>query len=424
MKANQLLLVSKSALFFVLFFLQLVLQAQSSYTKGFVVTAEGDTLQGFVNDKDWDFHPNTISFKDVENTKPVQYSPKDLKVVKTESGKYFEVITAEINKTPKDEVTYFSKENLVEETIFVQPIIKGILSFYFYQSPDLDKHFFVRKGSDDWVELLEIKYNKKKNGAVFVATEKRYIKQLEKRTFDCKALNDKLEQVQLTIKSLTHFVREYNTCKSALEKDYTSMYKKSGVKWEGNIFGGLNSNALSFSNGGGAYGFMESFDFPKNNSFTFGGGVNMILNKWNERWAVGLEWGTFKQEKSQEIVIQDGTAIRYNAHFETNINSINLLVRYYLSDRNLRPYIKLGLGKSKGSQTASNVVTGESIHFTKEYDDIEEAKLSSNRLIIGGGINFSRFYLEGRYSRGKGKEVIPKLHFKANELSLLFGFLL
>ncbi len=425
MKTIHFLRTYKCSLFLLLALLPLLLQAQSSFTKGFVVTTEGDTLKGFINDKDWDFHPNTIQFKNTENDKAVEYTAKELKGIQTESGKHFEVFTVEINKTPDKEVSFNSKANMVERTIFTQPIIKGVLSLYFYQSPDFEKHYLVQKGTEDLMELLEIEYKKKQSGEVLVVTEKRYIKQLKRLTYDCKALEDRLKKLKLNIESITDYVREYNTCRSALEKDFTSMYKKSGVKWEVNLFGGMSSNSIAFTAQGNLNNFMERMDFPRGNSVAFGGGVNMILNKWNERWSAGLEWMTFKQEMSQELTLRNtGTDIQYNTHFESNINSFNFLIRYYLSQRSLRPFVKFGLGKSRSKNTEKNIVTGKSIYLTKEYKDIEEIDQSSNRMILGTGLNFSKFYLEARYSFGKGLEPIPQLRLKANELYILLGVLL
>lgn len=410
-----------------LFFLSspVFLQAQSSFTKGFVVTADGDTLKGFINDKDWDFHPNKIQFKQTEEGKVVEYTPKDLKMLQTESGKNFEVFTAEINQTPRKEISFDSKEKMEERTFFAQPIIKGVLSFYYYQSPNYEKHYLVQKGTDDLMELLEINYKKKPNREVLAVTEKRYIQQLKKLTYDCNVLDDKLKDLKLDMDEITDYVREYNTCKSALEKDFTNMYKKSGVKWEANLFGGFNRNSISFASAGDTYKFMNAMDFGSRTGFAFGGGVNVILNKWNERWSAGLEWSTFKQEFEDEATINNGgISILYKARFETNINSLNLLVRYYLSQKSLRPYLKFGVGKARAGQTEKNSVTGESQFITNEYDDIQEIDQSTTRYIFGTGLNFSKFYLEARYSFGNGFEPIPRLDTKANEMYILLGLLL
>jgi len=424
MKKNKLLFTTKISLFFIFLSLQSILQAQSSFSKGFVVTVEQDTLRGYINDKDWDFHPKSVNFKVTENGKPTNYTPNDLLVVKTESGKHFETFTVEINKTQKSDYSYDSKAKMEERTVFMQPIIKGEMNFYFYQSPDLEKHFFIQKGEATLMELLEIQYKEKRNRSEMRVIEKRYLKDLKRLSYDCKVLEGKLKNLKLEMNDISDYVREYNTCKSALEKDFTSMYKKSGVKWEFALFGGMSSNKLDFTVPRTTYSFMERLDFPATNSVTFGGGVNMVLNKWNERWAIGVELLSFQQEFDQQLSEQSGNfVIDYTAHFENRIRNMNLLVRYYLSDRKVRPFVKLGAGKSRATGTNNNEIIGVG-SFTKKYEDIEEIDQSSTRLIIGTGVNFSKFYLEGRYSVGNGLEPIPQLNTKMSELYLLLGFLL
>ncbi len=425
MKNDKLLFARKLIIFFVFLSLQNLLQAQSSFSKGFIVTVEEDTLRGYINDKDWDFHPKSVKFKANENGEAMDYTPNELLVVKTESGKHFEAFTVEINKTQKADYSYDSKARMEKKTVFMQPIIKGEMNFYFYQSPDLEKHFFVQKGGDDLMELLEVQYKEKRNRREMRVVEKRYLKDLKSLTYDCRVLEDKLKGLKLEMDDISDYVREYNTCKSALEKDFTSMYKKSGVKWEFALFGGMNSNKLDFSVDRATYSFMERLDLPTNSNVTFGGGINMVLNKWNQRWAIGVELLSFEQEFDRQFSEENGNSlIDYSVHLENKVNSLNLLVRYYLSDRKLRPFIKFGAGKSRATKTKNkNEVIGTA-SFSKEYDDIEQINQSSGRLIFGTGVNFSKFYLEGRYSFGNGFERSSQLNTKMSELSLLLGLAL
>ncbi|MFK7906872.1 MAG: hypothetical protein AB8B69_17195 [Chitinophagales bacterium] len=424
MKKNKLLFTGKLSLFFVFLSFQGLLQAQSSFSEGLVVTAEKDTLRGYINDRDWDFHPNSIMFKASKSDKGVRYTPNDLLMVKTESGKHFETFTAEVNKTKRSDYSYDSKVNVEEKRVFMQPIIKGEMNLYLYQSPDLEMHFFVQKGGADLMELLEVQYKEKRNRREMRVVDKRYLKDLKRLTYDCEVLESKFKGLKLEIDDISEYVREYNTCKSALEKDFTNMYKKSGVKWEFALFSGINRHKLDFSVINGPYGFMEQTNFPANSSVIFGGGINIGLNKWNKRWAIGFEILSYQQEFNQQFSGPGiGTTTEYSTHFENRIRVSNLFVRYYLSNRKLRPFIKLGVGSSSARGTNKNEVIGSG-SFIKKYEDIEEIDQSTTRLTFGTGFKFSKFFLEGRYSFGKGLEPIPQLDTKSSELSLLLGLLL
>src|ERR1700760_4607439 len=68
---------SSQKLLLALFLLPASLFAQSNYKTGYVLTLKGDTIHGFINYKEWDNNPTSISFKKSLNDNKVEHYTVD-----------------------------------------------------------------------------------------------------------------------------------------------------------------------------------------------------------------------------------------------------------------------------------------------------------------------------------------------------------
>ncbi|MFC0513246.1 hypothetical protein ACFFGT_03505 [Mucilaginibacter angelicae] len=74
----------KSLLFLLFVLFPFFLKAQSNFKPGYVITINGQTIKGFVNEKEWDTNPASINFKTSLNTAEIKnYTANDIN--------YFEV---------------------------------------------------------------------------------------------------------------------------------------------------------------------------------------------------------------------------------------------------------------------------------------------------------------------------------------------
>lgn len=78
----------KCLLFFLFAVFPFFLKAQTNFKPGYVITLRGQTVRGFINEKEWDANPAAISFKTALSTTGVQnYTANDIS--------YFEITNSE-----------------------------------------------------------------------------------------------------------------------------------------------------------------------------------------------------------------------------------------------------------------------------------------------------------------------------------------
>ncbi len=65
-------------LLFAVLLLPFFSHAQDNYQPGAVVTLKGDTIHGYINFKEWEINPRSISFQASTGVSPVKYSVNDI----------------------------------------------------------------------------------------------------------------------------------------------------------------------------------------------------------------------------------------------------------------------------------------------------------------------------------------------------------
>lgn len=65
--------------------------AQTNYKPGFIVTTKGETVNGYINYREWNYNPGNIGFKKILSDKAQTFGPSDLS--------YFELTGLEAYKS-------------------------------------------------------------------------------------------------------------------------------------------------------------------------------------------------------------------------------------------------------------------------------------------------------------------------------------
>jgi len=121
------------------------LSAQSNYKPGYVVTAKGDTIKGFVNYQEWDANPEAITFKKTADGQSIKYGVNDISafsVDKTDSYKRYTVTisTAAINA---DKVDYNRDTAVRTATVFLRVLEQGNrMALYSYRD-DIKVRYYI-----------------------------------------------------------------------------------------------------------------------------------------------------------------------------------------------------------------------------------------------------------------------------------------
>lgn len=181
-----------------------VAYSQANFQQGEVIKTTGDTLEGFIDYRSGGINPYKISFKETLNSETTIYMPLDIKGFNVFGERYESaIIETEISPTNNQNLELSAELNLKIDTAFLQAIVIGEKSLYFYFNKCGNTQFYIKKDSS--FELLAYKkYIKKmdvENTALATKTikvfeTKKYLGQLTVYLNDCPKIKAKIESVK------------------------------------------------------------------------------------------------------------------------------------------------------------------------------------------------------------------------------------
>jgi hypothetical protein len=152
--------------------------AQSNYKPGFVVTTKGDTLQGFINIKEWNVNPKKINFKISPDKKESrELGTNDITFFKATNLETYQRYIGLLNIDPTNISSLSNGRNTDTKTdsVFLKVIQKGANITLFEYADNLKNHYFVAEGKDGLP--VELVYRVYKNDGKTV-NENGYMQQL------------------------------------------------------------------------------------------------------------------------------------------------------------------------------------------------------------------------------------------------------
>lgn len=236
--------------------------AQSNYQQGYVVNLKGDTLHGFIDNKDWDSNPIAINFKTaIEDKNPQKFTVNDISffnVGRLSFEKYAGPISTDIiniNKLSEGRDTSFRID-----TVFLQILQKGKNVAIYSYSDDIRTRFYIGEKPDyKPVELVyRLYYDNNGDSDRKTINENTYLKQLFAMANKYGVLDDDLEgfiqKANYSKSDLLNIVsRINNISKSEYEKNYTDHMKTDFF-----VTAGLNIFSASPKSWASSYGLPSS----------------------------------------------------------------------------------------------------------------------------------------------------------------------
>jgi hypothetical protein len=103
------------------------LYAQKNYTRGYVVLPSGDTIQGLVDDQNWDRNPYFVNFKQTDSSDPQRYTVGQLAGFGLEAGDVYHQAVVQIDKTPTrfEQLLTSPKSVIITDTVFLLSQVNG-----------------------------------------------------------------------------------------------------------------------------------------------------------------------------------------------------------------------------------------------------------------------------------------------------------
>src|SRR3569833_2341265 len=342
----------------------IVILAQSNYKPGYVVTSKGDTVEGFVDYREWDANPEAINFKKTADGQSVRYGVNDMSSFGIDKLETFVRYSGKISTNPKTTNKVVTDAETAGDTsfrvatVFLKVIEKGSrVALYSYRD-DIKIRLYVGNAPD--YTPMELIYRLTRAN-----TERTYQKQLSAVALNNNELNERLIAIiarsEYSEDNILDIVSRINHVSKA-------EYKKTHYNGPSiGFFAGAEMSICTTSSGAGspytAGGGTAYTSFGPQASF----GINLYANPATGRLQFRLELSG-GQNKFQSLYTLK--AIPYKpteVSFNTTVFSISpqLIYNFYNAD-NFKAFI--GVGAIFSHFSYSNTYFGTQNHDGSEAD--------------------------------------------------------
>ncbi|PKV75073.1 outer membrane beta-barrel protein [Pontibacter ramchanderi] len=403
--------------------------AQKNFVPGYYITHEGEKVEVYLNDLNWNKNPTSIEVrKDANSSASQMLRVKDIKGFAVSSGDVFYSFVVDVDKSPKrlQYIELGAQPIITRDTVFLRALVKGNTSLYYLKDEHALEHFYIQKGEEVPVELINRIVKQMKGGKTGYATLPIYKGMLQAKLVDCPEVSEKADRIALKQSALKSIVESYNQCMDGTQSEYTAAEEKIKL----NIFalGGILQHTLDIE--GTSDDALNETDF-KGLNYSIGTSFIATFPRGRGKFALLAE----AMYKSYEV---EGTYIkRYNnagdiytdtkTNFDMAYVGLNTMLRYRLIDTAIKPYISLGMGNNFMVSHESNQVIlnyTSSSESRRERKPMADVRKHEQSLLLGFGVEVKRLSAELRLENGNGFSPYSGVASKNHTLGLQVGYLL
>ncbi|MDP1623800.1 MAG: hypothetical protein Q8M08_15850 [Bacteroidales bacterium] len=398
---------------------------QENYLPGYMVTLHGDTLHGYVDYRNWERNPNKVSFKQKDGEVILSFTPLDIRGFGISDEIYESaVIQTEISPVNTRELKYDKELDLRTDTGFLQTVVKGVKSLYFYKNKLGMEQFYI--GKDSGYELLVYKkYLKNEDGRSVIVENKKYIGQLTIYLGECATLREKLTNADYQKNSLENIFLAYYKCTQAeirFHKKTEKVINSFGV------IAGASLSSLTFrSSEEEAFADLINSNYKMSVNFTVGLFYDLGLARNNRKWSICNEiiFTTFKVDGRYDDYFSEE---KYSVTYTTlgySYLKLNNMIRFKYPVGKFFIYLNAGISNGYAiieknyKKKESTLFTQKRVEEGKALNDTRRYELGFN---AGLGTKFKRYSFEIRYENANGMSNYMTLKSTTNRLYLLLGF--
>lgn len=378
--------------------------AQKNYLNGYVLKINGDTLKGFIDFRDWSKNPDNIKFKQNQEDKITKYTPNSIRAFGVKDEIYISaIVDSEISSQQSGSLDFDPKISTEKDTTFIQLIINGQKSLYYYRNRRDNDNFYIEMNNE--LMLLEYKkYFKLHENDKLVKENKRFIGQLSLYLDDCQELQPKLESATYNKKDLEKIFLSYYSC---VEQELTFHKKSEPAKIEFGLQAGITNTILNFSKYNNEFKYLEESDYQSSLNPTFGLYLDIIFPKNQGKWSINneLAFTSFAIEGKYEDIRSEGMQTTIYTKMAYSHLKLNNMLRYRYPIGKLFIYGNFGISNGLViSETNEKIVEEKrySIITTSEKAALDYTKKVEQSLLAGLGIKFKKLTAEIRYEVGNG----------------------
>jgi hypothetical protein len=266
----------KHLLFYLLLLFPFFSKAQSNFKPGYVITLNGQKIQGFINEKEWDSNPESVGFKtSATGTDLKNYTVDDLKYFEVTNSVAFDRYSGPVSndETNISRLSTGKDTSVKQRTVFLKVQQKGDkVTLYSFTDDIKTRYFITDHAAGTTYELIYRMYYIPELG-VATHSDNMFVPQL----YDLAAkYNPGSEALKQEIEKATYktpVLRKISQMINNMTEDKTNYETQSSF----DFFVGAGVSANSFNYGG---------DLPFHNASaskttfgpTFSAGINFYTN--------------------------------------------------------------------------------------------------------------------------------------------------
>ncbi|MFP4469498.1 MAG: outer membrane beta-barrel protein [Bacteroidales bacterium] len=395
-----------------------VATAQKNFQPGYIVDLAGDTTYGFIDNRDWDVNPQSVTFSPTAGEGGREFSPLEIHSFGTADTRYTgAVVQLEISLRTTSELKSDPSLKLRQDTLFLETIVLGPKSLYAAKLRYSSDNYYIENNGE--YQLLEYKkYFRMTDKKRMIAENKKYIGQLIVYLDNCPQITQKINNVRYEMGGLRKlFLSWYDCMQSA--PGFQSPVEKLKFRW-GAVAGATISNLFASGN---VPSQLPEVDFPSSVDPTAGFCLDVVLPKAQQKWSIYNEliYTTYTFESSWSEYMHEDYFKNINFTLSFGYIRLNNAVRYSMPvGKNV--FVFLNAGVSNGVVVNSTNVKKEHSRFysTEKYEEnmAIDAKKHEIGYLVGAGLKYGRFSLESRYEFSNGLSGL--VNFQANVRRIYF----
>jgi hypothetical protein len=368
--------------------------AQRNYVPGIVITNQHDSLNGYIDYRNWNISPDKISFKrTLESTEEQSFTPEGILGFKI-SGQDELYVSRKLAIDITDQrinALEASKERTIQDTaVFLVRLVNGIYSLYAYTDKFTREHYFYDGKEEGMRELIYSKAYVTNDHGSGLYENKSYQALLTVIFQDCPEVARNGGKVTYREQNLRNLFLAYNHCKNPSSVNEEVIVKKRTTNkiWFG-IMGGASFNSYHFK--GPSAWSMAKYD----------GSVNPFAGVWLDiPTSRGMREFSVVTELLYRSTTAKGTMSNGNqVKFGFSYAQVNLLLQYTYPKGMVKPFGNIGLGNGFIVKTSDNKMSTMPNVWREVIDG---PRSHEQAFLAGAGVKVSKFKAELRYSIGNG----------------------
>jgi hypothetical protein len=415
------------------------LYAQANFLKGFVVTLQGDTLKGYVNDRQWDISPTSIEFKKETNEREQTFGLKDIVSFEVNAVKYLAVeVEVEVSPYLIEKMDTISTFTTKKVRVFIKQLVSGPKSLYRFA--DKNDHPFYYIFNEGQFELLKHKryfryhlVTTHGNSAKKVILEnKAYLAQVVRYLSDCMDVNRQLQYTKYDQRSLIELFELYYRCRPNSKPSFHT--KNDNYRFEMGPLLYLATPSLSFSGANFARNYPVRTSFTTSSITSIGFAGDFVFKNANRKFTLGSEliYNSLKATGNYTVFVTNDDYEKYTTQVDISIVRLNTIFRMSKNIGKVDISALTGLMLNfmvnqqnyKTDEIKNNVNTPPVV--TTKKVELFSGSLNTG-IIVGAGLGYKRYRADFRYEIGlamNGPIDLIDLGTtgKINSLALVFGY--